>query len=392
MDVVKRLFDSVYHILFLYPAPLNLSYLWNFGVYSIVALFIQIISGILLAMHYVSDIAYAFSSVEHIMRDVSFGWFLRYIHSNGASIFFIVVYVHIFRGLYYGSFMYPRFLLWVVGCSILLLMIVTAFLGYVLPWGQMSFWAATVITNLFSAFPIIGFDIVTWLWGGYSVGGPTLTKFFSLHYFFPFFIFFLVVLHILLLHLDGSNNPIGIKLISEYIAFFPYFSIKDLFGLLFYFFFFFNFILILPNELGHSDNYIEANPMVTPSHIVPEWYFLPFYAILRAVPDKFAGVLSLFLAIASLFLVPFFLRSNVRVVAFRPVSKFSFWYFAFLCLQLGWFGSTVASFPFVEMSQTFTFLYFSFFIKLSRLVAFFEEGFQNILFFIKFNYGDVVTY
>ncbi|WGF86891.1 cytochrome b [Marinivivus vitaminiproducens] len=268
-----------------YPTPKNLNYFWNFGALAGLALVIQIVTGIVLAMHYTPHTAYAFTSVEHIMRDVNFGWLLRYAHANGASMFFIVVYIHIARGLYYGSYKMPRELLWMLGVVIFLLMMATAFMGYVLPWGQMSFWGATVITNLFSALPIVGETLVTWLWGGFSVDNPTLNRFFSLHYLLPFMIAGVVVLHVLALHEHGSNNPLGIdrKSPKDSIPFHPYYTVKDAFGVGVFLIVFAIFVFFAPNVLGHPDNYIPANPLSTPSHIVPEWYFLPFYAMLRSI-------------------------------------------------------------------------------------------------------------
>lgn len=373
----RSILYMIYRMLFLYPAPINLSYLWNFGVYALVGLIVQILTGILLAMHYVPEMNLAFLSVEHIMRNVDNGWLLRYTHANGASVFFLVVYVHIFRGIYYGSFMHPRQALWTVGVLILLLMITTAFLGYVLPWGQMSFWAATVITNLFSAIPKIGGDIVVWLWSGYSVSNATLVKFFSLHYFLPFLISALVFIHILLLHESGSNNPLGIFLSSECISFFPYYFTKDLFGFVAYLYFVCSLVLLVPNLLGHSDNYIQANPMVTPTHIVPEWYFLPFYAILRSVPDKLGGVLALAGAILMLFLLPAFLKSEVRSMQFRPMSGILFWVFLIVSLVLGWVGSMAAEQPFVFVGQSATSLYFGYFCVFGPLIIALEHLFWN---------------
>jgi ubiquinol-cytochrome c reductase cytochrome b subunit len=254
-----------------YPAPITITYWWSFGSLAGICLVIQIITGILLAMHYSPNIDLAFLSVEHIMRDVNYGWLIRYIHANGASMFFIIVYLHMFRGLYYGSYLYPRELLWTIGVFIYLAMMATGFMGYVLPWGQMSFWGATVITNLFSAFPIIGEYIVYWLWGGYSVDNPTLNRFFSLHYLLPFIIAVLSILHLAILHISGSSNPLGIRSLNDYLQFHPYFTIKDILSLILFFIFFSIFIFFYPNMLGHPDNYIQANPMVTPPHIVPEW-------------------------------------------------------------------------------------------------------------------------
>ncbi len=278
----------------------------------------------------------AFQSVERIMRDVNFGWLIRYIHMNGASMFFIAVFIHIFRGLYFGSYKAPREILWILGVVILLLMMATAFMGYVLPWGQMSFWGATVITNLFSAFPIIGDHIVTWLWGGFSVDNPTLNRFYALHYLLPFVLLGVVFLHVAAVHVHGSNNPVGIDIKGpqDSLPFHPYFTIKDTFGLGVFLLVFAGFVFFAPNYMGHPDNYIPANPLVTPAHIVPEWYFLPFYAILRAVPDKLGGVLAMFGAIAVLFVLPWLDTSKVRSANYRPLYRQFFWVLVVACVLL----------------------------------------------------------
>ncbi len=351
---------TLYHTLFTYPAPSNLSYWWNFGFLALLCLIIQMVSGIFLAMHYTPHADLAFISVEHIMRDVNYGWFMRYVHLNGASFFFLVVYVHMFRGIYYGSFNKPREILWIIGVIILLLMILTAFLGYVLPWGQMSFWAATVITNLASAIPYIGTTVVLWLWGGYSVDNATLNRFFSFHYLFPFIILALAILHVIFLHENGSNNPLGINSRVDQIMF-PYYIIKDMYSAVFFFIIYSYFIFFEPNTLGHPDNYIMANPMVTPTHIVPEWYFLPFYAILRSVPEKRLGVILLLLAIIILAVLPFFGRAFLRSSMFRPFYKILFWFFFFDSLLLGWIGGKPIETPYYELGQVFTVFYFSYF-------------------------------
>lgn len=361
------LIKIIYNSFFNYPTPSNLTYFWNYGIYAIICLIIQIITGIFLAMHYSVDINLAFISIEHIMRDINYGWLLRYIHANGASMFFIVVYIHIFRNLYYNSFIFPRQFLWNIGVIILLLMIITAFLGYVLPWGQMSFWGATVITNLFSAIPYFGNDIVIWLWGGYSVDNATLNRFFSLHFTLPFILIGLVLIHIILLHLVKSNNPLGIKSLDN-IKFYPYYIFKDLFGLILFFIFFSFFIFFIPNYLGHSDNYILANPMITPSHIVPEWYFLLFYAILRSVPDKLIGILLLIIAILSLILISFIHLIKIRSNLFKPYSKYLFWFFIINCLILSWLGGEIISTPFIQIGQFSTFFYFFYLIILAPLI------------------------
>lgn len=347
-----------------YPTPLNLSYLWGFGSLSGLMLLVQIITGIFLAMHYSPHVDLAFLSVEHIMRDVNNGWLLRYLHANGASFFFIVVFIHIFRGLYYSSFAHPRELLWCSGVLLFVLIIATAFIGYVLPWGQMSFWGATVITNLISAIPGVGQPIVNWVWGGFSVDNPTLNRFFSLHYLLPFAIAALAVSHLVLLHKEGSSNPLGVVTKQNNLSFYPYFYVKDLFGFILLVVFFCFFVFFFPNILGHSDNYIIANPMVTPAHIVPEWYFLPFYAILRSVPHKLGGVLAMFGAILCLVFLPFTFTSEVRSPLFRPYFRVFFWLFFSNCLLLGWIGQNVVEYPFVEVGQACTFFYFFFLIFL----------------------------
>ncbi|MFN7000068.1 cytochrome b/b6 [Elioraea tepidiphila] len=347
-----------------FPTPKNFNYFWNFGALAMVCLVVMIVTGIFLAMHYTPHVDYAFDSVERIMRDVNYGWLLRYIHMNGASMFFIVVYIHIFRGLYYGSYKAPRELLWILGVVILLLMMATAFMGYVLPWGQMSFWGATVITNLFSAIPIVGPDIVTWLWGGFSVDNPTLNRFFSLHYLLPFVIVGVVFLHVVALHITGSNNPLGIepKGPQDTIPFHPYYTIKDSFGLVIFLIVFAFFVFFAPNFMGHPDNYIPANPLVTPAHIVPEWYFLPFYAILRAVPDKLGGVVLMFASIFVLFVLPWLDTSPVRSMKFRPLARPFFWVFVAACLLLGYCGAMPAEGIWVVLSRVGTAYYFLYFL------------------------------
>ncbi len=310
-----------------FPTPKNLNYWWGFGGILAMMLGIQIVTGIVLAMHYVPHVDHAFNSVERIMRDVNFGWLIRYMHSNGASMFFVAVYLHIFRNLYYGSYKAPREVLWIIGVVIFLLMMATAFIGYVLPWGQMSFHGAVVITNLFGAFPIVGESITTWLWGGFAVDNPTLNRFFSLHYLLPFAIAGCVVLHIWALHVPGNNNPTGVNIrgAQDTVPFHPYYTVKDGFIIILFLIMYAGFVFFDPNQLAHADNYIPANPLVTPAHIVPEWYFLPFYAILRAVPDKLAGVLMMFAAIGVLFVLPWLDTSKVRSMRYRPLAK---WFFA----------------------------------------------------------------
>ena len=368
------IFTFMHHEMHEYPTPKNLNYWWNFGSLAGIVLVIMIMSGIVLAMHYTAHVDHAFQSVERIMRDVNYGWLVRYIHANGASFFFIVVYIHIFRGLYYGSYKAPRELLWMLGVVILILMMATAFMGYVLPWGQMSFWGATVITNLFSAIPVVGDSIVTLLWGGFSVDNPTLNRFFALHYLLPFVIVGVVVLHIVALHRFGSNNPLGIDVRGKQdtISFHPYYTVKDAFGLGVFLILLSAVVFFLPNSMGHPDNYIPANPMVTPAHIVPEWYFLPFYAILRAVPDKLFGVLAMFAAIGVLFILPWLDRSPVRSATFRPIYKIMFWVFLVDCVALTWLGAKPAEGIYVVLSRLCTVYYFFHFVILLPALSIFE--------------------
>ena len=351
--------------IWLYPTPINLTYLWSFGSLAGLILIPQIITGIFLAMHYTANIHNSFSDLEHIMRDVVGGYGLRYIHANGASMFFIIVYIHIARGLYYGSYNEPRYILWVSGVVLFILMMATAFMGYVLPWGQMSFWGATVITNLFSAIPEVGTSIVQLLWGGFAVDNPTLNRFFSLHFTLPFLIAGVAGLHLVLLHEFGSNNPLGINTVIEKISFFSYFWIKDFYSLLILVLIFGIFVVNLPNTLGHPDNYIEAQPLVTPTHIVPEWYFLPFYAILRAIPDKLSGVISMFWSIVILLFLPWFDSSPIRSNFFKPFMLYCFIFFILIMLTLGWLGQEVVDYPFLQFSTIISFLYFVYFIVLT---------------------------
>jgi ubiquinol-cytochrome c reductase cytochrome b subunit len=358
-----------------YPTPKNLNYFWTFGGILSLMLGVQIITGIVLVMHYTPHVDYAFQSVEHIMRDVNWGWFLRYTHANGASMFFIAVYIHMLRGLYYGSYKAPREVLWILGVVIFLLMMATAFMGYVLPWGQMSFWGATVITNLFSAIPLVGESITTWLWGGYAVDNPTLNRFFSLHYLLPFMIAAVVGLHVWALHVSGQNNPTGVEVKDvkrDTVPFTPYATIKDGFAMVVFLAFFSWFIFYVPNYLGHPDNYIDANPMVTPAHIVPEWYFLPFYAILRAIPDKLGGVIAMFGSIAVLAFLPWLDTSRVKSASFRPVYRVFFWVFVICGIGLGYLGAMPAEGGYVIASRIFTFYYFAFFLIIMPLLGLFE--------------------
>ena len=359
------------HELYEYPTPRNLSYWWNFGSLSGIMLVVMIVTGIFLAMQYTPHAELAFDSVERIMRDVDYGWMLRYAHMNGASMFFALLYIHMFRGLYYGSYKQPRELLWILGVIILILAIMTAFMGYVLPWGQMSYWAATVITNLFSAIPLIGQNIVTFLWGGFTVGNPTLNRFYALHYLLPFVILAVVLLHLIALHRFGSNNPLGIEMKGpqDTLPFHPYFTIKDLFGLAVFLLIYSFFVFYAPNFLGSSDNYIPANPMQTPNHIVPEWYLLPYYAILRSVPNKLLGVIMAFGSIFLLFLVPWLDSSPVRSARFRPVYKWVFWLLVIDVIALGWVGANPPEGLVVMVGQIATLYYFVHFLILFPVIG-----------------------
>ena len=356
-----------------YPSPTNLGYLWGVGSTAGLCLGIQIVTGIFLAMHYTPHVDLAFASVEHIMRDVNNGWLLRYLHANGASMFFIAVYVHMAKNLYYGSYTYPREHLWCSGVIIYLLMMGTGFIGYVLPWGQMSFWGATVITNLASAIPFVGQAIVEWVWGGFSVDNATLNRFFSLHYLLPFVIAGLVITHLVLLHQTGNNNPLGVDTTTDKMPFYPYCYVKDLFVFISFAVFFSFVVYFYPNVLGHSDNYIPANPLVTPAHIVPEWYFLPFYAILRSIPDKLGGVVAMVGAILILLTIPFTQSSEIRSSTFRPLFKILFWVFIADFLILGWIGQNVVEYPFVEIGQVATVFYFAYFLIIIPFFGYFES-------------------
>ena len=320
-----------------FPTPKNLNYWFTFGGILALMLGLQIVTGIVLAMHYVPNADLAFASVERIMRDVNYGWLIRYMHANGASMFFLAVYLHMFRGLYYGSYKAPREVLWILGCAIYLVMIITAFMGYVLPWGQMSFHGAGVITNLIGAIPVIGPAITTWLWGGFAVDNATLNRFFSLHYLLPFVLAGLVVLHVWALHVTGNNNPKGVDVKSkeDTVPFHPYYTVKDGFAISIFLLLYMSFVFFNPNALGDAVNYVPANPLVTPAHIVPEWYLLPFYAILRAVPDKLMGVILMFGAIAVIFLLPWLDTSKVRSMRYRPTARLYFFIFVFVALVLG---------------------------------------------------------
>jgi len=363
-----------------YNAPRNLNYWWNFGSLALFMLVIQIITGIVLVMHYVPHVDMAFDSVQHIRRDVNYGWLIQAVHANGASMFFMVIYIHILRGFYFGSYKAPREILWFLGIIIYLLMMATGFMGYVLPWGQMSFWGAKVITNLFGAFdfiPFIGDGIVEWLWGGFAVGQPTLNRFLSLHYLLPFVLIGVVILHIWALHIPGSTNPLGIDAKGPYdkIPFHPYYTAKDAFGLGVFIIFFASFVFYIPDFLGHPDNYVKANPLVTPAHIVPEWYYLPFYAILRAIPNELIGVVAMFASILILFAMPWLDASRIRSLRFRPLSQFFFWIFAVNGLFLGYLGQKApddilfASFNVTDFSRVSLAYYFGYFLVVMPLVS-----------------------
>lgn len=373
------------------PTPRNLNYWWTFGGILALCLVIQIATGVILAMHYVPNTEMAFASVERIMRDVNGGDLIRYTHANGASMFFIAVYIHMLRGLYYGSYKAPREMIWIIGCVIFFLMIATAFLGYVLPWGQMSFWGAEVITNLIGAIPVIGEPVLIWLRGGPAIDNATLNRFFSLHYLLPFVIAGCVVLHLWALHAAGQNNPVGILIPKERTAkdtlpFHPYFTVKDGFAIIIFLMLFAYFVFFNPNALGHADNYIPANALQTPSHIVPEWYMLPFYAILRAIPDKFGGVLAMFGAIGVLFILPWLDTSRVRSMRYRPSMKIFFFIFVLVGLGLGWCGAQLPDAPVVPgmpsfvlfdgalnsylwLTRLFTAYYFAFFFLIMPIVG-----------------------
>jgi ubiquinol-cytochrome c reductase cytochrome b subunit len=365
-----------------YPVPRNLNYFWNFGVLAGVALTIQLITGIVLAMHFHPSSDQAFNSVEAIMRDVNAGWFLRYAHANGASMFFIVVYIHIFRGLYYGSYKPPREMVWLLGLVIFLLMMATAFMGYVLPWGQMSFWGAKVITGLFSAIPLIGPTIQTWLLGGFAPDDAALNRFFSLHYLLPFVIAAVIVLHIWALHIPGSSNPTGVEVKGpqDTVPFHPYYTAKDGFGVGVFLIIFTLLLFFAPNALGHPDNYIPANPLSTPAHIVPEWYFWPFYAILRAftvnflgIPAKLLGVIAMFGSIILLFFLPWLDKSPVRSGNYRPKFKIFFWILCADVLVLGYCGGSPAEEPFVMISQLAAAYYFAHFLIILPIISAIER-------------------
>lgn len=365
------------------PQPINISYFWNFGSLLFTCLVIQILTGCFLAMHYTPNVDFAFNSVEHIMRDVENGWLIRYTHANVASFFFIFVYAHIARGIYYGSFKTPRILLWSIGVIILVLMIAIGFLGYVLPFGQMSLWGATVITNLLSAIPIFGKDIVELIWGGFSVSNATLNRFFSLHYILPFLLTALAVAHLIALHIHGSNNPNGMTGHSDRVGLFPYFIFKDLVTIFAFFLVLSIIVFFYPNLMGHSDNYIPANPMVTPASIVPEWYLLPFYAILRSIPNKLLGVIAMFGSLFILLILPLTDLARTRSNQFRPFMKLAFWFFVVNFFILFWIGSQHPTTPFLEIGQFSTAFYFAWFLIIVPFLGLSENSLMDVAVKIK---------
>nr|AGK29795.1 cytochrome b [Hemitrygon bennettii] len=358
------------------PTPANISIWWNFGSLLGMCLIIQILTGLFLAMHYTADISSAFSSVAHICRDVNYGWLIRNIHANGASMFFICVYLHIARGLYYGSYLNKE--TWNIGVVILLLLMITAFVGYVLPWGQMSFWGATVITNLLSALPYIGDTLVQWIWGGFSIDNATLTRFFTFHFLFPFVIAALTMIHLLFLHETGSNNPTGLTSNTDKIPFHPYFTYKDLMGFFILLFLLTLLALFTPNLLNDAENFIPANPLITPPHIKPEWYFLFAYAILRSIPNKLGGVLALVFSILILLLVPILHTSKQRSLTFRPITQILFWLLMTNTIILTWIGGQPVEQPFITIGQIASITYFSFFLILFPIAGWWENKMLNL--------------
>jgi ubiquinol-cytochrome c reductase cytochrome b subunit len=375
LPVIRFAYDTILD----FPTPRNLNYMWTFGAILAFCLVVQIVTGVVLAMHYIADPTMAFDSIEHLMRNVNYGWLIRYTHAVGASMFFLAVYLHIFRGLYYGSYKAPREILWIIGVLIFLAMMATAFMGYSLVWGQMSFWAVTVITNLFSSLDSIisglGTSIVQWIWGGFSVNDATLNRLFSLHYLLPFVIAGLVGLHIWALHVPGNNNPTGVPLRdpkTEAVPFHPYYTVKDGFAVAMFALLFAYFIFYMPNYLGHADNYVEANPLLTPPHIVPEWYFLPFYAILRAIPSKLGGVIAMFGAIVVLFFIPWLDTAREKSTRYRPIYKYFFWLLVITCLALGYLGAKSPEGGYLIAGRIFTAYYFIHFLIVMPVVGIIE--------------------
>nr|YP_010175549.1 cytochrome b [Dasyatis tortonesei]QSL98693.1 cytochrome b [Dasyatis tortonesei]QTJ25320.1 cytochrome b [Dasyatis tortonesei] len=370
------LFKIINNSLIDLPTPTNISIWWNFGSLLGLCLVIQILTGLFLAMHYTADVSSAFSSVAHICRDVNYGWLIRNIHANGASMFFICVYLHIARGLYYGSYLNKE--TWNIGVVILLLLMATAFVGYVLPWGQMSFWGATVITNLLSALPYIGDMLVQWIWGGFSIDNATLTRFFTFHFLFPFVIVALTMIHLLFLHEAGSNNPTGLTSNMDKIPFHPYFTYKDLVGFFILLFLLTLLALFTPNLLNDAENFIPANPLVTPPHIKPEWYFLFAYAILRSIPNKLGGVLALIFSILILLLIPILHTSKLRSLTFRPITQLLFWLMVANTIILTWIGGQPVEQPFITIGQIASITYFSFFLILFPIAGWWENKMLNL--------------
>nr|QLY89673.1 cytochrome b [Brachycentrus subnubilus] len=354
--ILKILTNSLVNL----PSPSNISYMWNMGSLLGLCLMIQILTGLFLTMNYIPNVEMAFSSVDHIYRNINYGWLIRIIHTNGASFFFICLYIHIGRGIYYESFLFK--FTWMVGIIIFLLCMMTAFMGYVLPWGQMSFWGATVITNLLSAFPYIGTDLVQWIWGGFSVNNATLNRFFMFHFIMPFIILMFSIIHLMFLHQTGSSNPLSVNNNIDKIPFHPYFTFKDLMGFFIFLLTIFILCMKFPFILGDPDNFIPANPMVTPIHIQPEWYFLFAYAILRSIPNKLGGVIALIMSILILFNMPFTFMKNIKGIQFYSLNKILFWNFIFIFIILTWLGSCPMEYPYMTMSQIMTILYFGYFL------------------------------
>nr|ATF28654.1 cytochrome b [Pomponia linearis] len=358
--IYHPLFKLINNSLIDFPAPSSLSYWWNFGSLLGMCLIVQIMTGLFLSMHYNADVINAFNSVNHICRNVNWGWLLRIIHANGASLFFICIYLHIGRNIYYGS--YKNIETWIVGVIILFVLMATAFLGYVLPWGQMSFWGATVITNLLSAIPYLGLSLVNWIWGGFAVDNATLTRFYSLHFIMPFVILSLSIIHLIFLHQTGSNNPLGLKSNIDKVPFHPYFSVKDMLGFLLIMLLFMLFVMTEPYLLGDPDNFIPANPLVTPNHIQPEWYFLFAYAILRSIPNKLGGVMALFMSIFMLVFIPILNNSKFQSLSNYPINQFMFWWLLMILILLTWIGARPVELPYINIGMMLTIIYFMYYI------------------------------
>jgi len=368
-----------------YKSPINFNYWYNFGFLSLYFLISQLVTGIVIAMFYNANSTLAFGLILDMSNEIYYGWWLRYIHANGASFFFFCVYLHMCRSIYYGSFLYPRQYLWISGSIIWVLMIATAFFGYILPWGQMSFWGAMVITSLLGAIPLVGGDILFLLWGSYSIDNVTLHRFYSLHYLLPFIILMITIVHFALLHEFGSNNPLGVSVELDNAPFIPYYGIKDFYSILVCLFIFFIFIFYMPDKLGHSDNYIAANSLVTPPHIVPEWYFLPLYAVLRSVPNKLLGLFLIVCFIVCIILIPFICKNFIiRSTMFRPIYGSVVWFFFFICFLLGWIGSLPVISPFLEIGQFVTFCYFFIILVLFPFIGFLEKSIYDVYLRLKY--------